>query len=465
MKWIRSIRARFALWATALILVFLAAFGGFVYINLSVSLHTAIDDTLSFGAAQTAASLNVENGQILILEPITLDESGSEAFTESGLTLVVLSNDGSILQAAGPYRSYPAPVANAGNQSVFLTLPGSGERDSIRIYILPVLDNNQVVGWVQAMQSLGNVDDSLQRLLVTLFLGGGMLSLLAGFAGYFLAARTLAPIDNITHTARRISTADLSARLNLPDTGDEVSRLSATFDEMLGRLETGFKRERQFTADASHELRTPLAALQAILSVTRARERSTQEYQQALEDLSDETDRMRGLVEDLLSLARGENGFSLHLEPLDLALLLSDVSESLRPLAGSRGLEFTCDLPPALPFSGDMDALIRLFVNLLDNAIKYTERGSVSLSARQEENTIIVKVSDTGIGIPAEHLAHIFERFYRVETARSSGGVGLGLAIARQIAKAHGGNIEVESSPNAGTTFTVKLPLMKQSIV
>jgi heavy metal sensor kinase len=465
MKWIRSIRARFALWATALILVFLAAFGGFVYINLSVSLHTAIDDTLSFGAAQTAASLNVENGQILILEPITLDESGSEAFTESGLTLVVLSNDGSILQAAGPYRSYPAPVANAGNQSVFLTLPGSGERDSIRIYILPVLDNNQVVGWVQAMQSLGNVDDSLQRLLVTLFLGGGMLSLLAGFAGYFLAARTLAPIDNITHTARRISTADLSARLNLPDTGDEVSRLSATFDEMLGRLETGFKRERQFTADASHELRTPLAALQAILSVTRARERSTQEYQQALEDLSDETDRMRGLVEDLLSLARGENGFSLHLEPLDLALLLSDVSESLRPLAGSRGLEFTCDLPPALPFSGDMDALIRLFVNLLDNAIKYTERGSVSLSARQEENTIIVKVSDTGIGIPAEHLAHIFERFYRVETARSSGGVGLGLAIARQIAQAHGGNIEVESSPNAGTTFTVKLPLMKQSIV
>jgi signal transduction histidine kinase len=138
--------------------------------------------------------------------------------------------------------------------------------------------------------------------------------------------------------------------------------------------------------------------------------------------------------------------------------LLSDVSESLRPLAGSRGLEFTCDLPPALPFSGDMDALIRLFVNLLDNAIKYTERGSVSLSARQEENTIIVKVSDTGIGIPAEHLAHIFERFYRVETARSSGGVGLGLAIARQIAQAHGGNIEVESSPNAGTTFTVKLP-------
>jgi signal transduction histidine kinase len=167
---------------------------------------------------------------------------------------------------------------------------------------------------------------------------------------------------------------------------------------------------------------------------------------------------MRGLVEDLLRLARGENEFSFHPALLDLSLLLSDVADSLRPLADSKGLALTCNLPPTLPFSGDMDALIRLFVNLLDNAIKYTEKGSVTLSAHQEENAICATVSDTGAGIPAEHLPHIFERFYRAESARSSAGMGLGLAIARQIAQAHGGNITVKSTPNMGTTFTVQLP-------
>ena len=456
MKWIKTIRARFALWTTALILAILAAFGGFVYFNLSLSLHAAVDDSLSLSAAQTAANLNVENGRILIPEPVSPEESGFQAFSERGLTLIVLANDRSVLQAVGPYRALPASLTATDPNGGFTTVDLTNDDDSIRLYSLPVLDNGQIVGWVQTMQSLGNVEDSLQSLLAALLLGGGILSLMAGFAGYYLAARALAPIDNITSAARRISTADLSARLSLPDTGDEVSRLAATFNEMLDRLETGFKRERQFTVNASHELRTPLAALQAILSVTRERERSTQEYQQALDDLSDETNRMRGLVDDLLRLARGENEFPIHPAPLDLSLLLSDVVDSLRPLADSKGLALTCDLPPTLPFSGDMDALIRLFVNLLDNAIKYTERGSVSLSARQEENTICATVSDTGIGIPAEHIPHIFERFYRVESARSSGGAGLGLAIAQQIVQAHRGEINAASKVGEGTTITVQ---------
>lgn len=461
MKWIRTIRFRFALWATLLLLGMLAAFGGFVYINLSHSLRTAIDNSLSLSADQTAAGLNVENGQILIPEPITPDEAGSEAFSERGLTLIILSAQGSVVEAIGPLRSYPIQASRLGSQAIFITLTPSGETNPMRVYSLPVLDNGQVVGWVQAMQSLGSVEDSLQSLLTALLLGGGTLTLLAGFAGYFLASRALTPIDDITYAARHISTEDLSARLNLPNTGDEVSRLAGTFNEMLDRLETGFKRERQFTSDASHELRTPLTALQAILSVTRERQRSTQEYQQALDDLSDETERMRGLVEDLLRLARGESGASLHPVSLNLSTLLSDVADSLRPLAVSKGLALTCDLPPALPFDGDMDALIRLFVNLLDNAIKYTESGSVSLSARQEKNILRVQVTDTGTGIQPKHLPHIFERFYRVESARSSNGAGLGLTIAQQIVQAHGGNIAVESTPNVGTTFTVQLPQVK----
>lgn len=458
MKRIKSLRARFAIWITGLILLVLAIFGTLVYINLSLSLHTAIDSSLSLTAAQTAASLNVDNGKIIISEPITPEESGFQAFSERGLTLIVLSKDGNILESVGPYRNTPHTVAQVNPNGSFTTIPIANDDDSIRVYTLPVLDNQQTVGWVQVMQSLGSVRDTLDRLLLTLLLGGGLLSFLSGFGGYFLATRALAPIDNITKTADAISTEDLSARLPLPDTEDEVSRLAGTFNNMLARLENGFKRERQFTADASHELRTPLTAMQAILSVVREGERPAAEYHQALDDLADETNRMRGLVEDLLSLARGEEGLALHPEPLDLSALLSDVADSLRPLAQAKGLALTTQLPSRLPFTGDMDTLIRLFVNLLDNSIKYTKEGGIVVGTKVETEHVLVEISDTGIGIPQEHLARIFERFYRVESARSSAGTGLGLAIAHQIVLAHGGNISVESTFGVGTTFTVILP-------
>jgi HAMP domain-containing protein len=273
MKRIKSMRVRFAIWTTALILSVLAAFGIFVYTNLSLSLYTAIDNSLSLSAAQTTASLNVDNGRIVISEPITPEESGFEAFSARGLTLIILSKDGTILEAAGPFRNVQPNFERTNHNGSFSAIPIANDDDFIRVYTLPVLDNNKIVGWVQAMQSLAPVRDTLDRLLLALVFGGGLLAILTGFIGYFLAARTLAPIDDITRTAENISSEDLSARLTLPDTEDEVSRLAKTFNNMLGRLENGFKRERQFTTDASHELRTPLAAMQAILSVVREGER------------------------------------------------------------------------------------------------------------------------------------------------------------------------------------------------
>jgi heavy metal sensor kinase len=352
------------------------------------------------------------------------------------------------------------PVNQQKIQSEFLTLSETSENDPIRVYILPVLDNNQVVGWVQTIQSLGHVEDSLQRLLTALLIGGGLLTLLAGFAGYILAARTLAPIDEITHAARRISTEDLSARLNLPDNGDEVSRLASTFNDMLTRIEGGFRRERQFTADASHELRTPLTAMQAILSVTRQRRRKPAEYEQALDDLNEETERLRTLTESLLALARTDLHPIALTETVNLSTLLEDVTESLRPLADAKGLALACETVADLNVRGESDGLIRLFINLLENAIKYTDKGSVKVSARKDKENVHVEITDTGIGIQSENLPHIFERFYRVEQSRTQRGTGLGLAIAHQIVQAHGGNIEVESTPGMGATFRIKLPSM-----
>ena len=460
MKLIRTLRARLALSVTALILAFLAAFGGGIYFTLSRSLYTEVEDNLSLSAEQVLASLYEDNGtiQMLTRDPNATHLAEFSAFTQRGTTLIVLSDKGEILEAVGPYSDDPLPVSTSLTQPMFQTISETPQSDPIRVYTLPILEGGHLLGWVQSMQSLGSTEETLDRLRTMLLVGTGLLALLAGFAGYYWAGQALKPIDEITDTARRISTEDLSARLSLPDHGDEVSRLANTFDEMLGRIESGFERERQFTSDASHELRTPLTAMKTILNFIRERERPAQEYRQALDDLAEETDRLQALVENLLQLARGEKGLKLHKEAIDLSLLLEDITHSLHPLADSKGLTLNCDLPPSLVISGDTDHLIRLMVNLLDNAIKYTEHGAVTLSAHGNDGSAVIEVTDTGIGIPPEHLPHIFKRLYTVDPARSSGGAGLGLSIARQIVQAHKGTIEVQSEVGKGSRFTVYLP-------
>jgi signal transduction histidine kinase len=278
--------------------------------------------------------------------------------------------------------------------------------------------------------------------------------------GYFLASGALKPVNEIINTARRISAEDLSARLNLPDNGDELGRLAHTFDNMLARLDDAFQRERQFTLDASHELRTPLAAMQAIIGVTRSQPRTHLEYENALDDLAEETDRLRALTEDLLLLARGQQLAPPEPEPVDLSALLEDVAETLSPLAEAKGLALECHVAPNLTIHSDRDSLIRLFVNLVDNAIKFTQSGKVTVAALIESGLIRIDVIDTGKGIMSEHLGHVFDRFYRVDAARAQIGAGLGLAIALQIARACGGDITVTSNWGGGTTFSVTLPVV-----
>ncbi|MGC8780102.1 MAG: sensor histidine kinase [Anaerolineae bacterium] len=457
-----TLRVRFALWVAALLLAALAVFGAFVYFSLAHGLANAVDDSLRLSASQVAATVNTEDGQINFADNLPESSNVAEELRGRGLTIRLLDPAGHVVQSFGPYRALPPDAASlaAGRQgqTAFATVAASAQGEPVRFYTAPIIENGQLVGIVQVAQSLGDAEDTLHRLLAALLIGGPFLALLAALGSYFLAARALAPIDQITRAARRISAEDLSRRLNLPATNDEVGRLAATFDEMLGRLDEAFRRERQFTADASHELRTPLAAMQAILSVTRAQRRSPEDYETALADLADEADRLRGLVEDLLQLARGEGASVAARAPVDLSTLLADITDSLRPLAEAKGLALICDVPPGLHLLGDGDALIRLFVNLLDNAVKYTERGRIVVSGRAAADGLRVTVADTGIGIPVEHLPHIFDRFYRVDQARTAGGAGLGLAIALEVARRHGGTIAVDSAPGVGTTFTVYLP-------
>jgi heavy metal sensor kinase len=456
-----TLRVRFALWVVGLLLTALAAFGAYVYLNLKQGLEASIDDSLRLSASQVIATINVENGQLEIGDSLP-DSDSTLDLRERGLTLRILDGTGRVLQTFGPYRALPAEAysltAAQEGHSGFVTWSNPAQGDLVRVYTVPIIQNGQPVGIVQVAQTLETVREALDHLLSALLLGGPLLMLVAAAGGYLLAARALAPIDHITRTARHISAYDLSARLDLPAADDEVGHLVTTFNEMLARLDDSFRRERQFTTDASHELRTPLAAMQAILSVIREEQRTPEDYELALADLSEEADRLRGLVEDLLRLARGDTRRIAVVTTVDLSTLLRDVTDSLRPLAEAKGLTLTCQAPAGIVLPGDSDALIRLFVNLLDNAVKYTERGGIDVVARADPGGPRVTVSDTGIGIPPAHLPHIFDRFYRVERARSASGAGLGLAIALDIARAHGGTIDVSSVVGQGTNFIVKFP-------
>lgn len=462
-----TLRFRFSFWVAGLLLAVLAVFSVFVYFNLRMSLLSGIDDTLRLSATQTIATSNIQNGQVNFSDNLP-DGSTATDLQERGLTIRILSPDGKLLEAFGPFSNLPVSTSDlsAGSrmQPTITTVTVSTESDPVRLYSEPIMDNDQLVGMVQVAQSLGDMYDTLSRLLTTILLAAPLLVSIAGIGGYFLAAQALAPIDQMTRTAQRISAEDLSARIELPGTDDEVGRLASTFDHMIRHLDEAFQRERRFTADASHELRTPLAAIQAIINVIRAERRSPEDYEQALDDLAEETDRLRTLTEDLLNLARSDTNKTLEFEDIDISMLLSDLGDSLRPLAEKKSLTLTTDISDSFIITGDGDSLIRLFVNLLDNAIKYTSCGGISVSIhRSMHNTVEVSITDTGQGIPSEDLPHIFERFYRVEKSRGSRGSGLGLAIAAQIAHAHGGKIVVRSKVGEGTKFTVLLPILPQN--
>ncbi|HZY40539.1 MAG TPA: ATP-binding protein, partial [Anaerolineae bacterium] len=279
----------------------------------------------------------------------------------------------------------------------------------------------------------------------------------------FIADRALRPIDAITRQAQRISEQDLHHRLNLDLPDDEVGRLARTFDAMLIRLDAAFQRQRQFTADASHELRTPLTVMKTNLGVTLNRPRSAKQYETALTQIDGEVDRLTRLTNDLLLLARTDAGLLRtigQLRPIDLAALAYDVTSELRSLAESKSLALTCFAPEPASVRGDPDQLHRLLFNLIENAIKYTSRGSVTVRVAPQPDRVRVTIEDSGPGIATEHLPHLFERFYRVDAARSreQGGSGLGLAIAHSLVTAHNGTLEISSEIDRGTTVTATLP-------
>jgi signal transduction histidine kinase len=301
-------------------------------------------------------------------------------------------------------------------------------------------------------------------------------ALLAAVAGRSMADRILQPLNRLVTASREIGIGGLARRVDEPRHPAELRELSQAYNGMLERLEAAVRALTSFTADASHELRTPLTAIRGTAEVALARDRSADELRGTLEEVLDETGSMLHLVEDLLVLARGDESAGAMHEPVDLAAVLRDVQDVGEALTMGRPVEVRLDVPPSLMVTGDAGALRRLFLNLVSNAVKFTDRGAVTITARAlpldlpitvedaalgadaSRGGVEVTVADTGAGIAPEALPRVFDRFYRADASRAAGGTGLGLAIARMVADRHRGTITVESTPGVGSVFTVRLP-------
>jgi heavy metal sensor kinase len=299
------------------------------------------------------------------------------------------------------------------------------------------------------------------RLIGWRIAGYGLATWLLGLlGGWFLSRRVLKPIEVITATAAEISARNLAKRIDLGETESELGQLAGVLNDTFARLDAAFDQQVQFTADASHELRTPLSVLLSHIELALGRPRTLEEYQETLQTCQRAAFRMRSLVESLLTLARLDSGqLPLNCRPMDLADVAQDSLDMLRPLAEAKHLRLTAHLTP-VPIRGDADRLNQVLLNLLTNAIKYNrEGGVVEVSLRVEDDHALVSIADTGVGIAAGDVPHLGERFFRVDKSRSgTRGHGLGLAICRSIVHAHGGTIQIESRPQEGSTFTLRLP-------
>jgi heavy metal sensor kinase len=453
-----SIRGRLTLWYVVLLALTLAGYSAILVVTLSGGLEAGLDRVLSDGARQAVGVLGVVRDEQELREEFRRINVGTiiGLYDSSGQQLIVGRTLPPPLDHPNPLNGSPPRLETVSNadggrwRMLLQEIKQPGQPDRLLLVA-------RTAGFVQvAVNELGMLIAVTAPLALLLAIGGGV----------FLAGRALDPIDQITRTAAAIGAEDLSRRLGLPRAHDEVGRLAATFDHMLDRLDRAFEHQRRFTADASHELRTPLAMLVSRAGLALERRRTLGEYEEVLQEIRDEGLHMGRIVNDLLMLARADSGETLALsERLDAGELVGSVADAMAPLATERGiaLSATCG-DDSVGLLGDQTRLTQLLVNLVDNALAHTPPGGqVVLHADKDNGCAVLRVVDTGTGIAAEHLPHVFERFYRGDRdrRREGGGAGLGLSLCLSIARAHGGDVRIESETGKGTRATVRLPLAR----
>ncbi len=354
---------------------------------------------------------------------------------------------------------YSTIEKGAKGEIVYETVENANSR--IRIVTIPIIENNQV-SRIQVGSSLADFDETMKKLFIIMVIGiPTSLSVIIIF-GYFMAKKSLKPVDQIRKAAVKISSTNLEERIDIKGRKDELGRLAETFNAMIARLKDSFQRINQFSIDVSHELKTPLTILKGETEVVLRKERNSEEYKKLLQSNLEEIDRMAQIIDDLLLLSKADSqDIKLNIGNISLRDLVSDVCVNMKLFADKKDIALVVDDLADVRMAGDELKLRRMLWNIMENGIKYTQQGGiVTVSSYTNNGYVCINVKDNGIGISNDDIKYIFDRFYRADRSRKrESGSGLGLSISKWIAEAHKGFIEVVSQPSKGSQFLIKLPI------
>ncbi len=463
LPWLRHIRTRLTLWYVAILAAALLIYGGSTCAIVLLQLRTQVDQLAIEDLETVEGILTFGADQKLHVREDYHDHPYSEEMEERYLE--VRAEDGTLL-----YRNEHLGERALGGkpepgEGVNTYSPRSGRlADGTRIRLIS--RQHMINGHPTLIRLAFSEEPMWQRfwqLAIGLLIGLPFALGVAGAGGYFLARRALGPVERMARRAREISAEQLGARLHVENPQDELGLLAHAFNETLARLEQSFEQLKRFTSDASHELRTPLTAIRSVGEVGLQREGNPEHYREVIGSMLEEAEHLGRLVENLLTISRADSGqIRLQKSALNLTPLVREAASLLEVLAEEKGQSVSIDGDAAIGVNADPVVLRQIVINLLDNAIKYSPRGGrISVRIGQKDaNTVCVEVEDSGSGIPAQHRDKVFDRFYRIDDARSrdAGGAGLGLAIAKWGAEAHGGKLELESR-EVGCVFRLLLPV------
>jgi len=463
----RNVRSRLTVWYVLVLASLLALYAGVASLFLFLSLREDFDHNLLEDLETIEGTLTKEPNGLVSLHSNHPDA----AEPRIGHFIEVWSPEGSLLFRSAALQNQamggpPGPNEGLRDPAPSTTRLPNGAQVRLVSSVYHVEDQRVVLRVAYSEEGLWG---ELREFGVVLLLGFPIALLLASVGGYALARKALAPIDRMAIQTQKISAERLTDRLSVENPDDELGKLASVFNAMLARLQAAFDQLRRFTADASHELRTPLTAIRSVGEVALQEQKSPAEYRDVIGSMLEEVDRLTRLVENLLTLSRADAGH-VQLQRMDISLLAltREASSMVEVLAEEKGQRVEIDGDAGLIVSVDRLVLRQGIVNLLDNAIKYSPRNTrilvrVGFGAAGQAS---LEITDEGPGIPSEHQPYVFDRFYRVDQARTRewGGTGLGLAITRWAVEAHGGDIDLTSKHGTGTTFHVSLPLAPDSV-
>ena len=480
--WPLGVRLQLMFWYTAVFAVLIFFSDTILYTQLQNSLLGNLDISLQQQAEQISNGITTTSDGTITIQDVTgdlpelgtnaTDQQGNHADVNFGSLVRILDGRGHLLRqtaASSALRIPSVSVTQALQGTPWQGDVTSSTGQQIRLYSMVLTENGAHVAIVQVGESLAQLNAALHSVALELVLIAPCILLLGALGSYWLASRAFVPIDRLTRTTQQIQAGDLHQRVPVPRTHDEVHRLATTLNEMISRLDEAFRRQRRFVADASHELRTPVAVIRSMTDLALLEELTLQESRQMLGNINSEAERLSHLISELLALARSDEGKTLlELEPIRLDHLVEGVVANAEIMAMEHYTALHVHITKSVTVLGDEARLIQALINLLDNAIVYTNAGGhITVSVEQREHTAELTIRDTGIGIAPEHIPHLFERFYRVDPARvrtDGNSSGLGLAIVEWVIHAHGGTITVESQVGQGSTFFITLPLASTNL-